>query len=188
MTNRRTRCWLDLLLKVVQSYNHSIHSTTGMKPVEARNDEKSLQVYRNTIRRYPLPVSKAKQGLKYKFDKGDLVRIYKSPGGPLRLKGYLPRFTWEIFRVRARANKRGMDRRSSIPAYILEDLQSEEIEHAVFYEDELSLVDPSQLQTAYPVREILVQKKDKQGKEWVKVWWQGGQKKDAQWIERKKIV
>jgi len=186
MTSRRTRRWIGLLPGIVETYNNSIHSTVKMKPVEAHDDKNNLHVYKNTLARYPLKHVGGHKPPKYKFKRGDLVRIYKSQDS-LRRKGYLPRFTWEIFRVRKIANDRSLDT-FAVPAYVLEDLHGEVIENALFYEDEMSMVDPSQLTNPYPVREIIEQKRDTKGVDWVKVWWQGGQKKDAEWIERKKLV
>ncbi len=181
MTHKRTRRWVDLLPGVVDTYNASIHSTTKLAPNEAHDDAKTLEVYTNTMKRYP-----TSKRIKYKYKKGDLVRILKSQENLAR-KGYLPQFTWEIFRIRQRANNRPLDRQA-VPAYLLEDLKGEEIENAVFYEDELSLVDVSQLKNReHPIREILA-RRQKDGVKWVKVWWLGSEKKDAEWIRESQIV
>ncbi len=185
MTSRLTRRWVDLLPGVVETYNQTRHSTTGMRPLDAAKSENTLNVYSNTLQRYP----KSNKKIEYKFKKGDLVRIYKGKQGALARKGYLPQYTWEIFRISKLANDRpGIDGVNAVPAYILEDLNGEIIENAVFYEGELSKVHPNQLNEAYPIREVLNQKTDKHGVEWVQVWWQGGKKKDAEWIEKKKMA
>ncbi len=95
----------------------------------------------------------------------------------------MPRFTWEIFRIQQKANIRARDREVGVPpAYVLADLQGEIIEHAIFYENEISLVDPSILEGKFPIREILEEEPNR-----VKVWWHGGSKKDAQWIKRSQL-
>ena len=88
-----------------------------MKPKEAHNDSNTMNVFHNTLNRYPLKSVGGRRPPKYKFRKGDLVRIYKSHDA-LRSKGYLPRYTWEIFRIRAWANTRALDQ-EAILAYIL---------------------------------------------------------------------
>lgn len=177
MTASYTRIWIDLLPKIVNTYNHTTHSATSLPPIEAKQSENYLKVMKRVV---PMPPSKPTSTPKYKYDKGDYVRILKSKR-PFD-KGYLPRFTWEIFRIHKRANDRSHDK-FSVPAYILEDLQGEIIEHAVFYESELVKIHPDQLKGSAPIKEILDQKDDK-----VLVWFQGYPKKDAMWISRKKIV
>jgi len=185
MTSRFTRRWIDLLPRVVETYNRTQHSTTKMRPLNAAKDENTLQVYENTLKRYPKDVKRKI----YKFKKGDLVRIYKGGHGALGNKGYLPQYTWEVFRIAKLANDRpGIDGKYAPPAYVLEDLHGEVIENALFYENELSRVSASQLNDAYPIREILKQKRDRDGVEWVQVWWQGGKKNDAQWIEKRRLL
>ena len=123
LTTRRTRRWIDLLSDIVSSYNKTRHSTTQMRPIDAAKDENTLEVYNNTLKRYP-PKKKKK---KYKFKVGDLVRIYKAGDREVGNKGYLPRFTWEIFRIAKLANNRSAAEDKQIPAYIPEDLNGEKL-------------------------------------------------------------
>lgn len=179
MTAQYSRRWIDLLNKIVNTYNHTSHSATSLSPMEAKQPENHFQVMKRVV---PMqPPAGSKQMPAYHYKKGDLVRIAKSKTA--FDKGYLPRFTWEIFRIHKRANDRPHDR-YSVPAYILEDLQGELIEHAIFYEPELVRIHPDQLtDSAAPIREILAQRGDQ-----IKVWFQGYPKKDAKWISRQKLV
>lgn len=192
MTAQHTRRWIDLLPKVVNTYNQTDHRGTGMTPNEAKQPGRYLEALRRT---YP-PARRSEQvkaaaaakrgGVTYRFKVGDLVRILKSrgSGGAVGMnKGYLPNFSWEIFRVRALANKKPHDRSRGPPAYILEDLNGEEIEKALFYEPELVRVHPDQLKGPQPVREILAQKGDR-----VLVWFQGHPKSSAIWLPRENLV
>lgn len=177
MTAQYTRRWLDLLPKIINTYNHTSHSSTGLSPYQAKQPENYLHVMKRVVPMHPTHKNAMP---KYNYQKGDLVRILKSKSA--FDKGYLPRFTWEIFRIHKRANDRPHDQHA-VPAYILEDLQGELIEHAVFYEPELVRVHADQLQGPAPIKEILAQRGDK-----IKVWFQGYPKKDAMWISRQQIV
>ena len=178
MTSGYTRRWVDLLPKIVATYNQTRHSGVRMPPEQAHQPGNYLEAMRHTVPMAPL--QQQQRPTKYKFSAGDLVRILKSREA--FHKGYLPRFTWEIFRVKQRANQRPVDKHAP-PAYTLEDLDGEEIEHAVFYEPELVRVHESQLTGPAPVREILQQRGDQ-----VLVWFQGYPKASAKWMPRSRIV
>lgn len=183
MTTNHTRRWVELLPLIIRTYNETIHSATNHSPQRARLPENYLYVLQKLMktRKKRYITEKVKQ---YKFKVGDHVRILLSKGGPLGKKGYLPKFSWEIFKVKKLANDRPLDGGNrAIPAYVLEDLQGELIENALFYEQELSRVHKEQLHKAAPVREILEEKGDR-----VKVWFQGFPKSSAEWVLRKNLV
>ena len=169
MTSQTTRRWLELLPKIVSTYNQTVHSTTKMRPANI-TDKDTFRVYDATH---------AKKAKKPKhpprFQKGDYVRILHSRG-PF-IKGYLPRFTWEIFQIVGRLPGEGPH------AYFLKDLKGEPIVQGVFYEHELSKVDPSILGEGFPIREIL----QRRGQE-VLVWWQGFPRNQAEWIPERNLI
>jgi len=181
MTASGTRRWLDLLPPTVASYNKSVHSTTGMRPIET-TDADTLTVWENTYKKDTEDKKK-----KYKFKVGDHVRILKEQ--TVFSRGFLPRFTWEIFKVAKLANDRGA---SSPPAYILQDLNGEIIELAVFYESELSAVDPSLVSgpnAIFPVHKVLASRVNPTTKKQeVKVWWQGWPADAAEWIPKVQLA
>lgn len=176
MTSSLTRKWFDLLPLIVKTYNSTIHSSTKMRPVEAKLDKNIFDVHKS-LKHKMIDESPHKKKT-YRFKRGDHVRILKEQSN-VGNKGYLPRYTWEIFRISKLANQRPLDK--DVPAYYLEDLNGDMIENAVFYEPELSYVEP-QHNKLYPIREIIQQKNDK-----VKVWWQGDKRENATWIDRKKV-
>ena len=181
MTSEHSRRWVDLLPLVVNTYNKTQHSSIGMSPEDAREPTHYLEALEKTY-----PTKKSRRPPRYRFKSGDYVRILKSAGtvvGAAMSKGYLPNYTWEIFRVRGRANTKPHDRNRSPAAYLLEDLSGEEIENAVFYEDEMVRVHPDQLKGPLPVREVIDQRGDE-----ILVWFQGHDKKDAVWLPRKNLV
>ena len=179
MTTNYSRRWLDFLPMVVSTYNKSFHSSTKTSPEEASMAKNYLNVLRNITPKPHPPTA-----TKYKYKRGDLVRILKSQNqGALKSKGYLPRYTWELFKISKPANDRSFDKNSPTPAYILEDLDGNIIEHSVFYEPELSFVHTSQLNQPAPIKKILEERGDK-----VKIWFMGFPEKDAQWVPRKNLV
>lgn len=178
MTSEYTRRWIDLLPRIVNTYNSTTHSATKFTPNNAKDPKNFLSVVHNSV---PLVDAEDQKQPKYKFKIGDYVRILKGQS-PLD-KGYLPRFTWEIFKVKSYANMKQPTDRYAVPAYILEDLDGEEIQHAVFYEPEMVYIHPKQLHGPAPIREILKQQDNK-----VLVWFHGYPKSKATWIPRSRLV
>lgn len=174
MTAEVTRRWLDLLPRTLATYNSTVHSSTGMRPVNV-TDANSLDIYQRQHggkkrKKWPGP----------KFARGDYVRIVKLRDSMDR--GYLPRFTWEIFRVAD-----PVPGRDGPPAYFLEDLNGEQIQSGIFYEPELSKVDRELAESGkadWPIREILSRRK---GGSEVLVWWQGLPRSQAEWISAKRL-
>ena len=179
MSANLSRRWLDLLPLIVSTYNKTVHSSTGMRPVQVK-DEHTLDVYSKIHgKEAKTKKKKKKKGRQRpKFAKGDYVRILKIPS-PFQ-KGYLPRYTWEIFQIADIQSPK----EPPPYAYFLKDLNGEQILHGVFYEEELSRVDPSLLGAPFPIREILDRQKG--GRE-VLVWWQGLPRSEASWIPAKNI-
>lgn len=193
LTSDRSKNWVDLLSKIVATYNNTTHSALGNKltPNEASDPKNYLQTLSLV---YPadeiVGLKEGKSPPKYNYKKGDLVRIKKRHDSRLPQKGYLPTFTWEIFRIRERANTRPQDRFRGPPAYLLEDLEGEPIENAVFYEAELVRVHSEQLNAPTPIQEILKRRrrKDGVGGEEVLAWFHGQPKSKAKWIPVEQVI
>ena len=153
--------YVDVLDHVVQSYNTSVHSTTGKAPsdVTVWNAE---DVWRKM---YDYKVSKKKP----KFKAGDLVRISKTKG--TFEKGYKTNWTREIFRV-VKVYKRGF------PEYRLDDLSGEEI-LGKFMQQELQAVHPDEHQT-YKIKRVV-----KTNKKEALVTWEGYPDTFKTWIKEK---
>ena len=171
MTSQTTRRWVDLLPRIVKTYNNTVHSTTRMKPVNVK-DKHMFQVYSATHNK------RRRRNGPPRFKKGDYVRILKSRAA--FAKGYLPRFTWEIFQIADYVNQLTNE---DPHAYFLKDLRGEQIRDGIFYEHELSKVDPSILGVGFPIQEILRRRGDQ-----VLVWWQGFPRSEAEWIPAKNIT
>ncbi|KAL3087903.1 hypothetical protein niasHS_009465 [Heterodera schachtii] len=90
-TERNTYTWIDVVQDIVRAINHSPNSSIGMRPADVnfKNAEALRQklhnAAENVVRRQP------------RYRVGDRVRIEKYKH--VFQKGYLPRFTFELFTV-----------------------------------------------------------------------------------------
>ena len=135
-TKYATYKYVDVLPKLMSSYNNSVHSSIDIAPSKVN----SKNAFAIASRRLTKNV-KSKQ----KFNIGDHVSISKE-----RLpfaKGYTPNYTEEIFQVT------NVDRNRPIPTYELKDLNGEDIKGS-FYAEELVKVNVSP-DTEYRIEKIL---------------------------------
>lgn len=154
--------WLDILPKLIKTYNNSVHSTIGMKPVEVnRNNE------RNIFKRI---LSKQKMvSQKRKFNVGDKVRISRIQ--KQFSKGYWPRWSNEIYTVHKVQFTKPI-------TYILKDEKNCVLEGG-FYEQELS---KTKFKNIYLIEKVLKKKGDK-----LLVRWLGFDKTHDSWISKKDL-
>ena len=102
MVHRGTYRYIDIIEKIVKGYNHSVHRSTEMKPIDVKmNDEskifKKLYGAENMIE-----IMKQRQGDK-KFETSDTVRV-KFDERPLE-KGYQQKWSDIVYKVRKVYNK-----------------------------------------------------------------------------------
>ena len=163
-TAKETDKWLDILEDLVNGYNNSLHSSIGMKPIDARKDKNEEAVWYNLYGAH-LQETFGKQ----KFKVGDSVRItkYKTIFG----KGYLPNFTEEVFKIKQVIFTYPI-------VYKLEDYQNEDID-GYFYEEELSYV-PNPDQLEYKIDKVL-RHKTLNGEKYGLVKWKGYGDKFNSW-------
>ena len=119
-TARNMLKYIDVLQKLVYSYNCSKHRYIGMKPADVNHENESMVWQR-------LYGNEPRKPIKYKFNVGDQVRISKARW--TFKKGYLPNWTEEIFTITKRVPRRP-------PVYKIADYHGEELE-GTFYEQEL---------------------------------------------------
>lgn len=156
--------WVEIVQSLVKDYNHTVHSTINMKPVEVtRKDEekilKRLQSQRSVNSKTKPP----------RFKSGDRVRISKEKA--LFDKGYTPNWSNEQFTIIKVQQTKPV-------TYLLEDLNKVAIKGA-FYTEELQ---KTHLNDVYLVEKVLRRKKDKS---FVK-WW-GFDSQFNSWIETKSL-
>ena len=122
-TANNTLKYIDVLQKLVRSYNHSRHRSIGMRPSDVNRANESVVWER-------LYGDEASKLFKYKFSVGDQVRISKARR--TFKKGYLPSWTEEIFTITKLIPRRP-------PVYKIADYHGDELE-GTFYEQELQKV------------------------------------------------
>ena len=154
--------YIDIIDKLVKSYNHTWHRSIQMEPAAVSKENQSI-VLKNLYGNKKLPKSVPK------FKVGDTVRISKEK---LRFeKGYEQNWTREIFIISQ------IIRRNPI-VYKVKDLADEEI-RGTFYEQELQKV----IDTGYyPIEKILKQRR-KNGKVQYLVKFKDYPEKFNRWVE-----
>lgn len=156
--------WLDILPQVVNKYNSTVHSTTGLKPKNVTRRHTNLLL--NTV------YSKVKtiDPRKPKFKVGDSVRISKYRA--VFDKSYEPNWSNEIFTV--------IKVRLTNPrTYLLKDYTGDDIKGS-FYDFELQ-------RTKHP-HTYLVEKVLKRRGNSMFVKWLGFSKKHNSWITKKNVI
>jgi transposase InsO family protein len=167
-TSQKTMRYVDMLPDMVYSYNHSVHRSIKMKPVDV-TAENEKEVWHTLYDDH-----KIVKNVKYKFKIGDQVRISKMKR--TFEKGYLPNFSKEIFIISKQIPR-------DPPVYKLKDLDNEELK-GTFYEKELQKIIKED--DVYEVEEIL--KKRGRGKNvHYLVKWLGYPNKFNSWVPASEI-
>jgi hypothetical protein len=166
-TKRSNYKWVDIIDQIVDTYNHTKHSTTKLKPIEInKGNEKHIleTVYDNNKKKIEKILKKPK------FKLGDYVRISKYK--KIFEKSTTRNWSTEIFKI-VKINKK-------YPyTYLLEDYQTQPI-LGQFYEQELLLTKHPH---TYLVDKII--KKEK-GKSYVS--WLGFDSTHNSWVKNKDLV
>ena len=170
-TSRNTYRWLEVLPKIVQSYNHSKHRVIAMKPADVNKDNAAVvweRLYGNDPRN-----KKTRLDVK----EGDLVRISKIKGQ--FEKGYLPNWSREEFFVDKIHSK-------FLPSMVtLKDHKGEAIE-GNFYKDEIQRIERDESDDVYDVEKVIRQKR-RNGQIWYLVKWLGYDDSFNSWVRKSDI-
>jgi len=87
------KSWHLLLQNVIKQYNNTIHSSTGLKPIDAVSDKNALQVKTNLMLR-------ARFKRKYKdINVDDYVRIFKKKQKYSEMKEHVKNWSDAIYKV-----------------------------------------------------------------------------------------
>lgn len=155
--------WLDLLPKIIKTYNQTKHRTIGMKPIAVK--KKHERQLLETVYNKPKVVNVKRQ----KFFVGDYVRISKHREA--FTKGYTPNWSNEIFIVK--------EVKLTDPlTFLLRDSQGQDISGG-FYSEELQKV---KYPDVYLVEKVLKRKKDL-----VLVKWLGFDQSHNSWIHKSNV-
>ncbi|KAL3117645.1 hypothetical protein niasHT_004310 [Heterodera trifolii] len=178
-TERGTQKWVDVIQQIVHGINHSYNSSIKMRPVDVNfeNAEKlRKKLKQNAIGGTAEEAAKRKQP-QPRFKVGDRVRIEKYKH--VFQKGYTGRFTNEVFTVAEVHTDR-------FPVtYRIRDDDGSLIKGR-FYNNDLCRVlerknDGDADDVLYDIEKV-VQKKKKQGVEYVLVKWKGYSQRYNSWI------
>jgi transposase InsO family protein len=169
-TETNTQRWIDILPHIVDAINRTPNRTTGFAPVDVTyKNARSLW--------YRLYGRLGKCGRRPRFQEGAAVRVAKEKH--VFEKGYLPRFTDEVFFVAERRADPGEP-----VVYRLRDEEGEPVK-GWFYEPEMCAVDASNI--AYRVERIIEARKRGKGIEYL-VKWYGFDDRHNAWVPEEEFV
>jgi hypothetical protein len=132
--------WIKVLDKIVHAINRTVHTTTGIRPIDVTYKNA------NAIREDLIYKRESTNTRNAQFKVGDHVRIsYRKK--PFR-KGYLPNFTDEIFTIEKARNTKP-------PTYLLVDDNGEQIK-GWFYNENLVRTSKD---TTYRIEKVLRERK-----------------------------
>ena len=163
-TIQNNTVYIDILPKILASYNNSKNRSIGMTPNQARKPENYGKVYWNF---YGDLRAERREGPAFKI--GDTVRISKYKRKTFD-KGYTPNWTEEVFVI--------SEIRPTDPiTYKIKDLNGEEI-GGTFYREELHETD----QTIFRIERVIRKTKDK-----ALVKWKGYPDEFNSWVSLKDL-
>jgi hypothetical protein len=165
MSEHSTKRWIDNIQEIASAINHTIHTTTKMRPVDV-NYENGKELYENLYE-----TSRLKNKSVFKI--GDTVRIESYKGKFAKGKS---NFTDEIFVI-----DKILDRRSPV-VYRLKDSEGEEIK-GLFYNNDLCKASP---ETTWRVE--ILKTRTKRGIKEFYVHWIGYNDKKNSWIPETDLV
>ena len=169
ITYTRSGRFIDVLDRMVESYNSTVHGATGVAPknVDKTNQAEIWNKLYESDQRIPLRKPKLKDG--------DHVRMAKTRGAFER--GFTPNWTEEIFVVSEVLT-------SEYPiVYRVKDLADEDVA-GTFYETELQRV---KLPTEFEIEDIL-KRRGKGKNEQIFVKWRGYPVSFNSWVSKKDFV
>ncbi len=180
MDKKQTHVWYDVLQKMTDSYNNTIHRSIKMTPKQALlTDDPTLwklqfdpKPKRVKLERKHPPKSKNP----YKFKIGDKVKL-----SYLKIefsKEYDEKWTDEFFFISRREIKQ------NIPVYFIKDYNNEEIIGSM-YSDELQKIN-FDVNTVYNI-ETIIKKRSVRGRKQVLVKWRGWRKQFNTWIDESEV-
>jgi len=166
LTENETERYVDVLPRLLETYNNRRHRMIGTTPYIAENDPSVHLQIRNLAAKYQEKIKK--KGVTFKL--GDTVRIVKLKNKFSR--GYNEQQQREIFRIKEVKTK------NKIPMYVLETYNGEETIVGSFYDFELVKVSGE----VFRIEKVL-RKRRRQGIEEYFVKWKGFNDTYNSWIK-----
>lgn len=167
-TSNLTTKWTDVLQKVVNSYNNSVHRMIGKKPIDV-NDGNSHEV------REKMAARKIKDTRKNDIKVGDKVRISKVKS--VFAKGYLANWTEEVFTVV------NINTKYKPVTYKLKDYNGDIIEGSFYRYEIQPIIEASD---TYLVEKV-IRTERRNHEQWCLVKWRGHPTSMNSWVRRSDI-
>lgn len=167
MTENETNRYVDVLQKLVNTYNTRKHRMIGMTPLEAEKNLNNEHLQLNLLQKKQIEQIKRK---KPKFSVGSYVRIAKQKGKFSR--GYDEQTMQEIFKIKS------INISKPIPLYNLTNYDGSEDIVGGFYEFELVPV----ISNVFRIEKVLKKRKIR-GKVQLFVKWKGFGNEHNSWID-----
>ena len=166
---KQTERWVDVLPQLIEAYNHSIHSVTGMRPADV-TEKNEHEILLRVGLKYPRVNCLKKRKVKPRFKVGDVVRITYQKTKFSR--EYDEKYTHELFKIKSVRVK------ENIPLYKLNDWRGDAIK-GNFYQHELAkAAEPD----SYKIEKVLKTKTVK-GKKKYLVKFVGWSNKFNEWVD-----
>ena len=174
--------WVDFIRPAISIYQSRKHSSIGMSPDEAEDEENHAAIYDKLLRKYAKDdrIKYIKNKKLPKFRKGDIVKIFKKKG--IFTRGFNQSVTKEYFTIYH------IDRRLSKDRYYLKDLMGERIIGS-FYSEYLVPFTPPTDGGEYHVDPNLTDYKRKKIRGVPHIWvkWLGWPTKFNQWVPEARV-
>lgn len=171
MTENETNRYIDVLQKLVESYNKRKHRMIGMTPLEAEQNQNNEHLRLNLVQQKQIEKIKRK---KPKYTIGSYVRIAKQKGKFSR--SYNEQMMQEIFKIKS------INVSKPIPLYNLTNFDGSEDIIGGFYEFELVPV----ITNVYRIEKVLKKRKIR-GKLQLFVKWKGFGDEHNSWIDGENV-
>ena len=158
---KNTKQYMDILPKIMTSYNNSVHRSIGMRPAQVRKEHEDriwARLYGSSGNLLP----------RLKVSPGEMVRVSRIKGG--FEKGYVPNWTEQHYRVEG---AEGRHRR----VYKLQNIRGEPID-GTYYQEEIQPIK----QNEFRVEKILKRRTNSEGNKEALVKWKGWSEKFNTWI------
>ena len=168
MTQNETYRYIDVLPKLMETYNNRVHRMISLTPKEGEEEENHSIIRHANEKKY----AKVKRR-KPKYSVGQTVRISIQKNKFTR--GYNPQHQEEVFKIKS------ISTALPIPLYQLENYDSNETIEGDFYEFEITPVKKDTF-----VIEKVIKKKKQKGKTLLLVKWRGY--KEPSWIKETDLV
>ena len=164
-TANNTKRWIDILDKLVDNYNNTVHSSIKMKPIDVKKQDVI------SLGRILYPVTKTKS---FKYSIGDIVRISKAKKA--FRKGYLASWSTELFKIISRFGRTN-------PVYEIADLNGIKVK-GKFYTEELV---KTEMPDDFQIEKIIRKKRERNGKTKYLVKWIGYDSSFNSWVDENQI-